>query len=309
MISLFDLQVNGFAGVDFQSPSLDLAQLRKATAGLAATGCHRYFPTLVTDDLKALESKFRNLEKLRNSDPVLSEAICGYHLEGPWLSPEAGYRGAHPPQHMKAPELNAFEALQEAAGARIRLLTVAPEWPGSGDFIRAVTGHGVVISLGHTAAEAEHIEEAIQAGATLCTHLGNGVPQELHRHDNVVQRLLARDELSACFIPDGIHLPPFLLKNMVRAKPPGKALLTTDCMAAAGAPPGRYRLGEVELEVGPDRVVRQPGQSNFAGSALAPDEAVENVISWLGMEREEARAMMGVRVAELFGVELPEIGG
>jgi N-acetylglucosamine-6-phosphate deacetylase len=164
----------------------------------------------------------------------------------------------------------------------------------------------VVVSLGHTNANEAQIDAAIRAGASLCTHLGNGVPQVLPRHDNVIQRLLARDELTACLIPDGVHLPPFVLRNCFRAKPAGKVLLTTDAMAAAGAPPGLYSLGNSIVE-SRDGVVRQPGQANFAGSCLTPDEGVENAARWLGLTKIEARALFSTRVAELFQIPLPQI--
>ena len=266
--SLIDIQVNGFAGVDFQKGDLSAAELRQAVDGLAAHQTERFFATLITDSLAALEQKFANLERLRAADPMVGEALCGYHLEGPWLSPEPGYHGAHEARHMILPEVRAFERLQRTAGGNIKLVTLAPERPGSAELIRAAVDSGAEVSLGHTRAEESDIDAAVKAGARFSTHLGNGVPQQLHRHDNVVQRLLARDELIAFFIPDGIHLPPRVLKNFFRAKPAGKALFTTDCMAAAGAPPGQYTLANLTLEVGEDRVVRQPGEMNFAGSAF-----------------------------------------
>ena len=305
--SLFDIQVNGFAGVDFQQPGLTGADLRQAVDGLAAHETLRFFATLITDDVEALVGKFANLERIRAADAAVASAVCGYHLEGPWLSPEPGFRGAHESRHMLAPDIRAFERLQAAAGGNIRLVTMAPEWPGSMDFIRAVVGMGVQVSLGHTNASESEITAAIEAGARFCTHLGNGAPAELHRHENVMQRLLARDELIAFFIPDGIHLPPAVLKNFFRAKPAGKALFTTDCMAAAGAPSGRYQLGNLFLEVGDDRIVRQPGKSNFAGSALCPDEGVKNIQRWLGLNAEHARRLFSTSIADVFNIRLPEI--
>ena len=305
--SLFDIQVNGFAGVDFQQPDLPDADLRQAVAGLAAHETLRFFATLITDNVDALGRKFANLERIRAADAAVAAAVCGYHLEGPWLSPEPGYRGAHDSRHMAAPDIRTFERLQSAAGGNIRLVTMAPEWPGSRDFIRAVVGMGVQVSLGHTNASETEITAAIAAGARFCTHLGNGAPAELHRHENVMQRLLARDELIAFFIPDGIHLPPTVLKNFFRAKPAGKALFTTDCMAAAGAPSGRYQLGNLFLEVGDDRIVRQPGRSNFAGSALCPDEGVRNIQRWLGLNAEHARRLFSTSIADVFNIRLPEI--
>jgi N-acetylglucosamine-6-phosphate deacetylase len=302
--SLFDLQVNGFAGVDFQDPALTGEQLTNALDTLAAGGTRRILLTLITDTLDALERKFANLETLRARSPFIAEILCGYHLEGPWLSPQEGYRGAHPGECMCAPDLRAFQRLQASAGGRIRLVTIAPEWRGSADFIAALVAQEVVVSLGHTNASEAQIDDAINAGATMTTHLGNGCPVTLPRHDNIIQRLLARDELTACLIPDGAHLPPFALRNLFRAKPPGKVLLTTDAMAAAAAPPGRYRIGRLEVE-SHDGVVRAPGSANLAGSCLTPAQGVANAARWLGVSASEARAMFSTRVAEVFGISLP----
>ncbi len=305
--SLFDIQVNGFAGVDFQQPDLAAADLRRAVDALAVHETSRFFVTLITDSIDSLCQKLHNLERIRAEDPAVGEAVCGYHIEGPWLSPEPGYRGAHDPQFMGPPSIEAFVRLQAAAGGQIKLLTLAPEHPGSAKVIRYLAGSKVAVSLGHTNASDADIDAAIEAGARFCTHLGNGVPLEMHRHQNVTQRLLARDELTAFFIPDGIHLPPSVLKNFFCAKPPGKALFTTDCMAAAGAPPGVYLIAHHELSVGEDRVVRSPGSSSFAGSALAPDEGVRNVGRWLSLDEAQARMLFSTTVADAFGIVLPPL--
>ena len=287
---LFDLQVNGFGGVDFQSASEPQA-LHTACLRLLECGMERILATFITDSIEALASKLRTFEACRKQDPLLARCVVGYHLEGPYLSAETGYRGAHPAQCMKDPDWAEFEALQDAAGGLVRLVTIAPERPGSGTFIEKAVRSGVRIALGHTSAEDAAIDAAIASGATLCTHLGNGCPELLPRHHNVIQRLLARDELIACLIPDGIHLPPSVLRNLYRAKPPGKVILTTDAMSAAGAGPGRYQLGNLELEVGPDQVVRVPGAPNFAGSALRLDEGVRKAARWLGISEDQARLM------------------
>ncbi len=305
--SFFDIQVNGFAGVDFQQPDLTAEDLRRAVEGLAAHRTRRFFLTLITDAVPSLRARLQHLERLRAEDPVIAEAVCGYHLEGPWLSPVAGYCGAHPPELMRPPDMGEFELLQQAAGGHIRLVTLAPEWPGSAGFIRGITARGVAVSLGHTHAGEAEIDAAIAAGARFCTHLGNGVPAHLPRHDNIMQQLLARDELTAFFIPDGIHLPPAVLRNFFRAKPPGRALFTTDAMAAAGAPEGRYRLGAHKLEVGRDRIVRLPGKEQFAGSALTMPEAAVNLTQWLGIAEDQAHALCSSAVAEAFGITLPLI--
>jgi len=301
MSIFFDLQVNGFAGVDFQAAELSRAQLEFAVAGLQAHGTSRILLTLITDSVDRLEAKLRHIEALRAKSPKVASTVVGYHLEGPYLCAEPGYRGAHNPVWMKAPDRAEFDRFWTASGGRLRLVTLAPELAGSTEFIRYAVGHGVRVAIGHSNADEASIDAAQEAGLTLCTHLGNGVPGQLPRHDNVVQRLLARDELYACFIPDGIHLPPGVLKNFVRAKPSDKVLFTTDAMSAAGAPPGRYPLGEMVVEVGADRIVRQPGSSNFAGSALTMDDACGRVSRYLGWSETEARAACGARVAAALG--------
>ncbi|MEA3213445.1 MAG: N-acetylglucosamine-6-phosphate deacetylase [Chthoniobacter sp.] len=304
--ALFDLQVNGFAGVDFQQPAVTLDDLRRAVAALRAHQTQGILLTLITDEIDALCRKFERIEQLCRAEAELAGTICGYHLEGPWLSPEPGYCGAHSADRMRAPSLPDYRRLQAAAGGRIRLITLAPEWPGSPGFISEVTRAGTIVSLGHTNASEGQIDEAIRAGATLCTHLGNGVPMILPRHDNIIQRLLARDELTACLIPDGAHLPPFMLRNLFRAKPPGRVILTTDCMAAAAAPPGRYRLGTMEVESA-GGVVRVPGQANLAGSSLTPDRGVANAAAWLRISAADAGALFSTTPARLFGITLPAL--
>lgn len=305
--SLFDIQVNGFAGVDFQQPDLAPEDLRRAVDALAAHETLRFFPTLITDSIPALEQKLTCLERARAADETVAAAVCGYHLEGPWLSPEPGYRGAHDAALMRPPHASDFRRLQQAAGGRIKLVTLAAELPDAAAFIRELVQQGVQVSIGHSQADDRSIDAAIESGARFCTHLGNGVPALLDRHDNVMQRLLARDELTAFFIPDGIHLPPAVLKNFLRAKPPGRALFTTDCMSAAGAPPGRYRLAHHELVVGTDGIVRLPGSPQFAGSALTPPEAVRRAADWTDLSLSEARCLLSTSVAEAFHINLPDL--
>ena len=304
---LFDFQVNGFGGVDFQRDNLTSTEFAHAVAALRQHGTSGIFATLITDEIESLCRRFAALEKLCATVPSAGAAILGYHLEGPWLSPTPGYRGAHPAGPMRAPTFADYERLQAAAHGRLRLITLAPEWPGSAEFIAAVTQQGVHVSLGHTNASEAEIDAAIRAGARFCTHLGNGCPLELPRHDNIVQRLLARDELTACFIPDGIHLPKGVLKNFVRAKPNGRVLFTTDAMAGAGAPPGRYTIGPHLITVGADGVARQPGEKNFAGSTLTPDVGVRHIADWLNLTPEAAYHLWSTAPTAAFGITIPAL--
>lgn len=301
----FDLQVNGFAGVDFQDPELTCADLRRAVDGLLRHRTGGILFTLITDAVDALAAKLEQVERYRAADPVIARVIEGYHLEGPHMSAESGYHGAHPRELMIPPSAAVFDRLQAAAGGLVRLVTIAPELPGSCDYIAHVTATGTRVAIGHSGASETQISEAISAGLSMCTHLGNGVPALLPRHDNVIQRLLAHDELDAVFIPDGIHIPATVLRNFVRAKPRDKVLFTTDCMAAAGVGPGRYRIGRLEIETGEDRVVRvvsETGKGGLAGSSLTMDAAAENAARWLGWSADEAAAACGERVRASVGL-------
>lgn len=301
---LFDFQVNGFGGVDFQSDTLSRAEMEHAVASMRQHGLAAVFLTLITENVDSLCRRLEAIEKLRAASPAIREMVAGYHVEGPWLNPEPGYRGAHPADAMHAPSLAEYERLQSAAHGRVKLITLAPEWPGSPEVIAHIVRGGVHVSLGHTNASETDIDVAIKAGARFCTHVGNGAPLQMHRHDNIIQRLLARDELIACFIPDGVHLPPFTLKNFVRAKPKDRVLFTTDAMSGAGAGPGRYKIGRMEIDVGADGIARQPGGQGFAGSTLTPDAGVQRCAEYLGITVEESTHLWSTAAAEAFGVNL-----
>lgn len=303
-MKLFDFQVNGFGGVDFQSDSLSLEEMQHAVDVLHAHSMTSIFLTLITDRVDSMCRKLEGIERMRSQDRRIADTICGYHLEGPWISTEAGYHGAHPVELACKPTLKDYQSLRDAAGGNLKLITLAPEVEDCEMIIESASAEGVRISLGHTNALEEDIDKAITAGATLATHVGNAVPAQLHRHDNVIQRLLARDELICCLIPDGIHLPPAVLQNFYRAKPEGRVFFTTDCMAAAGAPPGRYTIGPHELEVGEDGIVRLPGDTRFAGSSLTLDQGVENILDWLGLDRDEAMRLCSTHAAEHFEISL-----
>lgn len=301
----FDFQINGFGGVDFQADHVSRAEMDHAVGIMRRHGMAAILLTLITDHIDAHCRRLEAFEKLCAESASIARMIAGYHIEGPWLSPEPGYRGAHPPGPMHAPSLAEFERLQAAANGRIKLITLAPEWPGSPECIVGIVRAGVHVSIGHSNASERQIDAAIQAGARFCTHVGNGTPLEMHRHDNIIQRMLARDELTACLIPDGVHLPHFALKNFFRAKPRDKVLFTTDAMSGAGAGPGRYRIARHEIEVGSDGIARNPGGTGFAGSTLAPDEGVRLCAKFIGLSEAESAEYWSTRAAQAFDVTLP----
>ncbi len=267
------MQINGYAGVDFQQDDLSAEDLLRAVRALRRDGCAYLFLTLITDEWPRLLSRLKHLRELRNNSPELRGAILGWHVEGPFLSGRPGFHGAHDPQWMRDPTAQDLRELRDATGTEPVLLTIAPERSGAIEAIRLATSLGMRVSLGHTDASAETLRAAVAAGATGFTHLANGCPRELDRYDNILFRVCDTEGLIISFIPDGIHVPPSAFRVLHRAVK-GAIYYTTDAMAAAGAGPGRYRIGPVEVEVGDDEIVRQPGKTNFAGSALRPIDGV-----------------------------------
>ena len=270
---LVDLQLNGFAGVDFSHADLQPEQALEVLPRLWSTGVASFCPTLITNSLAALARNLRILELARARDVRFDRAVPCYHLEGPWISPGPS-RGVHDPVFMRPPEWRDFEELQNAAGGNIGIVTLAPELPGALDFIRNLRRAGVVVGLGHTDAMPDQIHAAVNAGAQLSTHLGNGCPQILDRHNNPLWAQLARKELSASMICDTFHLPPDLVKVILRMKGIEGAILVTDATHVATLAPGRYTLVGTEIELLPNgKAIRTDGAC-LAGSTVTMNRAV-----------------------------------
>jgi N-acetylglucosamine-6-phosphate deacetylase len=292
---LFDLQVNGFRGIDFNGPDLTVDRVHEALERLRATGVTRCLPTLITS---SFDDFARNARILCG---VKSAAIAGIHMEGPYLSPEDGARGAHPVHHLTAASIDDFERRQAAAGGLIRLVTLAPEVPGAIDVIEYLSASGIRVAIGHTAATAADVAAAISAGATLATHLGNGCAQMLPRHPNVIWEVLASDALSASLIVDGHHLPSSTVKAMVRAKGHARTILITDAGAAAGCAPGTYAIGGVTCLLADDGRVSLPGTPYLAGSSLRLNDAIANTVRFTGLPLVDVAAMASTIPAGYLG--------
>jgi N-acetylglucosamine-6-phosphate deacetylase len=255
-----------------------------------ATGVTRFYPTVITGSPEDMAGALANLSTARETLPI-GRAMEAFHVEGPYISPEDGPRGAHPQRWARRPDLDEFRRFQDAARGNIRLVTLSPEWPEATQFIEAVTREGVVVSIGHTKATAAQIADAASAGATLSTHLGNGAHAILPRHPNYIWEQVAEDRLAASFIVDGIHLPQSFLKVALRAKGLERTVLVTDAVMPAGCSPGRYRLGEVEVELHSDGSVRLAGGQRLAGSALMMHRAIANVMTFAGLGLRDALSL------------------
>ncbi|HVK14476.1 MAG TPA: N-acetylglucosamine-6-phosphate deacetylase [Gemmataceae bacterium] len=297
--ALFDLQINGCHGISFNAPTLTTEQVARVVAECRRHGVAGLLPTLVTNAFDALAHGFRTLGQAVDGDPATAAAVPGFHLEGPYISGDDGPRGAHPKAHVRDPDADEFRRWQDAAGGRIRLVTLAPERPGALRLIEDLAKSGVVVAIGHTAATAAHVRDAIAAGARLSTHLGNGSHAVLPRHDNYIWEQLAADELWASIIPDGHHLPAAVVKSIVRVKTPRRTILTCDASSLAGLPPGRYSEWGTELEVRPGGKVVVPGTPFLAGSGVFTDVCVGTVMRQAGVTLADAIDMACARPREL----------
>jgi N-acetylglucosamine-6-phosphate deacetylase len=307
--ALVDLQVNGFAGVDFQQDNVTVDQLLEATRALRAFGCARYLLTLITDEWPKLTARLKRLRQLRRSSLELERAIAGWHVEGPFLSAEPGFHGAHNPALMLDPAPDHIRELRAITDTDPLLLTIAPERQGALEAIALATSLGVRVSLGHTNASAEILRQAVRAGATGFTHLGNACPQQLDRHDNILWRVLDTRGLAVSLIPDQIHVSPALFRLIHRALPSDSICYITDAMAAAGASPGRYTIGSLKVVVGEDQIVRQPGGPNYAGSALRPMDGVFRAAQMLGCPWQDVWDGFSIRPARFAGFEVDLVCG
>ncbi|MHA6686241.1 N-acetylglucosamine-6-phosphate deacetylase [Mesorhizobium sp. A556] len=277
---LVDMQINGFAGVDFNSDTLTAAELDSALEALLACGVTTCLPTVITARPDELAARFSALDKAV-SESRLGPLMCpGYHLEGPFLNPAPGYCGCHPASAMTAADPALIDRLQRLLARPILLTTLAPEVEGGIAFIRAMKRHNILVSVGHSACGFDLATQAADAGAALSTHLGNGVPQTLPKLDNTLFAQLAEDRLAATFIADGIHVPPGALKALIRATGLERSILVTDAVSAARAPRGLYQFAGMQVESHADGSVRVPGGVGLAGSALCLDDAVRNLVRW-----------------------------
>lgn len=300
--ALFDLQINGCLGISFNSPTLTVEQVRTVVEECRRHGIGGLLPTLVTNSPEALAHGFGTLRRGCETDPEVGAAVPGFHLEGPYISPDDGPRGAHPRPYVRDPDLDEFRRWQDAAGGRIRLVTLAPERPGALRFIEQVSRSGVVVAIGHTAATPALIRDAIAAGARLSTHLGNGSHAVLPRHDNYVWEQLAADDLWSSLIPDGHHLPESLIKVIVRVKAPARSIITCDASSLAGLTPGRYREWDTDLEVMPGGKVVVSGTPYLAGSGVFTDACIPVVMRAAGVTLREALDMAAARPRDLLGL-------
>ncbi|MEH6680802.1 MAG: N-acetylglucosamine-6-phosphate deacetylase [Sediminicola sp.] len=298
---LIDLQINGYMGVDFSGPDLTVEGIKMATKGLWKAGVTAYFPTVITSDPQRMKKNFTILAQAKD-DPEIGRSIVGFHLEGPYISPIQGYRGAHLEKYTRDPDWEEFVSLQKAARGHIKLITLAPELKGAVPFIKKCVASGVTVSLGHHNASAGEIKGAVDAGARMATHLGNGCANRIDRHDNPLWPQLSDDRITPSIIADGFHLTKEEIRSFYKVKGPGKTILVSDALDLAGLPPGKYIRGERELLLTPN-VVKLPKENVLAGAATPLVNCLKVIMEYTGCSLSDAIGMASTNPARMLSLD------
>ncbi len=302
--ALVDIQVNGYCGYDLNVDTVTAEDVCEMVQKLWGVGTGFLCPTIVTASFESIRNSLTAVVKAYQSDPLIAHSILGIHLEGPYISSEDGPRGAHPLAYVRDPDWDEFRRLQDIADGMIRLVTLAPEKEGAIPFIEKLVSTGVVVSIGHTDATAKEIHDAVSAGATLSTHLGNGAHAMIQRHPNYIWEQLAADELYASLIVDGHHLPPSVVKSMLRAKTLDKCILISDATALAGMPTGNYEFAGQPVELRDDQSIRLVGTEYLAGSAVVLLGCVENSVKFSNISLGQAVSLATVNPMRLLDIDL-----
>lgn len=303
MSDYVDLQVNGYGGVDFNQDDLSPAALHQCCLKLREDGVGAILATIITDHTERMCHRLRRLVELRSADPLAKDIIAGLHVEGPFLNETEGYRGAHPVDAIRPADVTVAEQLIDSGNGLVKLFTLAPERDAGMRVTRLLTSKGVAVSAGHTNASRDELLAGIDAGLSLFTHLGNGCPQLLPRHDNIIQRALSlADKLVLCFIADGVHVPFFALGNYVRRAGVERCIVVTDAMAAAGLGPGEYRLARWQVKVGEDLAAWAPDRSHLVGSAGTMARSETNLRAHLELNDDECRLLLSDNPRRLMGL-------
>lgn len=299
---LIDLQVNGYGGWDINADALCVDSVSALCRALLREGVTTFLPTVITSSEDKILHALRTVAAAREHDVIARLMIPCVHLEGPAISDQEGPRGAHPPGHVRPPDLTEFQRWQRASGNLVGVITLSPHFDNAAGFIREVTKRGVRVSIGHTHATPKQITDAAEAGATLSTHLGNGAHGMLPRHPNYLWSQLAEDRLTAMFIADGHHLPNETLLAMLRAKGLERAILVSDTAALGGMAPGEYQTpvgGRVTLSA--DGRLGLSDSPYLAGSALPLRDGVSHCASLPGISLAQALTLATVNPGTVVG--------
>lgn len=304
-MSYFDLQVNGYAGVDFCSADLRVEDVRRACEAMRADGMDRILATMITDTVDSLSAKLENWVRIREADDLVAEVVAGFHVEGPFISAKEGYVGAHPASAVSPANIDDAKRLLDAGSGLVKLITLAPENDEGAKTTRFLAESGVTVSAGHCDPDMDILERAVDTGLSMITHLGNGCPVDLPRHENFIQRVLSlRGKLWVGLIIDGFHVPWFALRNYIDLIGLDRMIATTDAILAAGLGPGMYELSGAPVEVDEQGVARRPGSPNLAGSTVRAHQVAANLRDHLGFSEEEVEQVFSKNPQAALGLSI-----
>jgi N-acetylglucosamine-6-phosphate deacetylase len=297
-----DLQVNGYGGIDFNDDNLSAEGLHTACDWLRRHGVEKILATIITEKLPTMCARLRRLVDLRQGDPFVASVIPGIHIEGPFLSPINGFRGAHPLDAIRPSSEDEVKQLLEAAGGLTRIVTLAPDFDEGAKVTRYLAGRGITVSAGHTDASLDQLKASIDAGLKLFTHVGNGCPMQMPRHDNIIQRVLSlAGRIRLCFIADNVHVPAFALRNYLKCAGIENCIVVTDAIAAAGLGPGRYRLSRWDLQIGEDLAARSPDGSHLVGSAVTMNQSEAVLREKVGLTAADCHRLLVTNPSAFLG--------
>ena len=297
-----DLQVNGCTGVDFNGDELSVEAMHGVCERLRDEGAAGFLPTVITDEVDVMAGRLARLAKVRRADALAEEMILGVHIEGPFISSAAGFVGAHPQASVRPANLPQMERLLEAADGLTRIVTLAPEHDEGLRVTRYLTDHGITVAAGHCDPSLKQLEAAIDAGLSMFTHLGNGCPTMVNRHDNIIQRVLSfSSRLWISFIADGAHVPFPTLGNYLRAAGIERCVVVSDAISAAGLGPGRYRVGDQIAVVGEDQVPRSADGTHFVGSATTMARMADYLRRFLRLSEDEVFQLTSIGPRSVLG--------
>lgn len=287
-----DLQINGYGGVDFNAPGLTVEQVIAVTDRLECDGTRGYLPTIVTGNPETTVETLRVIAAARKRSARCERNILGVHLEGPFISSEMGAVGTHPIEWVAKPSRELFDRFQDAGNGLVRLVTVAAGVPGMPEFVKWLSSQGVVVSLGHQMASTpDDVRPCIEAGAKAFTHLGNGIPNMIPRHDNIIFTALAEDRASVMFIPDGHHLPDAMLKVYTRAVPLKRLIAVSDAQYPAGMPPGEYDVCGAHARLEPNGLLWNPSRNCLVGATTPMAAMMKLLQDRIGLSMDECIAI------------------
>ncbi len=288
-----DLQVNGYVGVDFNDPETSLDELARSAQAMLDDGVEAALPTVITASPEAMIRCLENICRARETSEVAHQVFRGVHIEGPFLSPVDGYIGAHPKQHAASQDQSLLERLLDTAGDLAKIVTLAPEIDLDGRMTCQCHERGIVVAAGHSDATLSQLEKCIDAGLSLFTHLGNGCPSLMNRHNNIVFRALhLKDRLRYSLIADGFHVPELLFRCLLDWVPLKNLLVVSDAISAAGLGPGTYRLGDRSVTIGEDRACRDASGDHFVGSASRMQDADCWLRDSLGLDEPTRQSLL-----------------